>query len=120
MDCLRTQNLLSKIICDIFDFIHSSDIDLVRSTPDHTKQTRNFLCVLIFKWIHGLAPHYLKTDVTMHDDIHGNDTRGAENMDLHISRCTKEIHKRIIFIRVVHCGISCALGSKNQSTFLTI
>ena len=48
----------------------------------------------MFKCIHGLAPHYLSNDVTMHFDIHGYDTKNAENMDLYIPRCTKEIYKR--------------------------
>ena len=66
----RIQNLLARILCN------------------------NFLCVLMFKCIHGLAPHYLSNDVTMHVDMHGYDTRSAENMDLYIPRCTKEIYKR--------------------------
>ena len=45
------------------------------------------------KCIHGLAPHYLSNDATIHVDIHGYDTRSAENMDLYIPRCTKEIYK---------------------------
>ena len=48
----------------------------------------------MFKCIHGLAPHYLSNDVTMHVDIHGYDTRSAENMDLYIPRWAKEIYKR--------------------------
>ena len=38
----------------------------------------------MFKCIHGLAPHYLSNGVTMHVDIHGYDTKSAENMDLYI------------------------------------
>ena len=84
----RIQNLLARIICNNFDYIHSRGIDLViRERRDH------FLCVLMFKCIHGLAPHYLSNDVTMHVDIHGYDTRSAENMDLYIPRCTKGIYK---------------------------
>ena len=92
----RTQNLLARIICNNFDYIHSRGIDLVRSLKLQTIRERRdyFLCVLMFKCIHGLAPHYLSNDVTMHVDMHGYDTRSAENMDLYIPRCTKEIYKR--------------------------
>ena len=78
-----------------FDYIHSRGIDLVRSLKLQAIRERRdyFLCVLRFKCIHGLAPHYLSNDVIMHVDIHGYDTRSAENMDLYIPRCTKEIHK---------------------------
>ena len=92
----RIQNLLARIICNNFDYIHSRGIDLVRSLKLQNIQERRdyFLCVLMFKCIHGLAPHYLSNDVTMHVDIHGYDTRSAENMDLYIPRCAKEIYKR--------------------------
>ena len=55
----------------------------------------------MFKCIHGLAPHYLSNDVTMHVDIHGYDTRSAENRDLYIPRirCTKGIYKRSILYK---------------------
>ena len=111
----RIQNLLARIICNNFDYIHSRGIDLVRSLKLQTIRDRRdyFLCVLMFKCIHGLAPHYLSNDVTMHVDIHGYDPRSAENMDLYIPRCAKEIYKRSFCTRVVHYGISCHRGSKN-------
>ena len=51
----------------------------------------------MFKWIHGLAPHYLSNDVTMNVDIHGYETRSVEIMDL--SRCTKGVYKRSILYK---------------------
>ena len=93
---LRIQNLLARIICSNFDYIHTRGFDLVRSLKLRTMRERReyLLCVLMFKCIHGLVPHYLSNDVTMHVDIHGYDTRSAENMDLFIARCTMEIYKR--------------------------
>ena len=92
----RIQNLLARIICYNFDYIHSRGIDLVRSLKFQTIRERRdyFLCILMFKCIHGLASHYLSNDVAMHVDKHGYDSRSAENMDLYIPRCTKEIYKR--------------------------
>ena len=89
----RIQNLLARIICNNFEYIPLRGIDLYRSLKLQTIRERRdyFLCVLMFKCIHGLAPHYLSNDVTMHVDIHGYDTRSAENMDLYIPRCTKEV-----------------------------
>ena len=97
----QIQNLLARIICDNFDYIHSRGIDLVRWLKLQTIRERRdyFLCVLMFKCIHGLAPHYLSNDVTMHVDIHGYDTRSAENMDPYIPRCANEIYKRIFFYK---------------------
>ena len=63
----RIQNLLGRIICNNFDYIHSRGIDLVRSLKLQTVRERrdHFLCVLMLKCIHGLAHHYLSIDVTM-------------------------------------------------------
>ena len=85
-----------RLILETWRYINSRGIDLVRSLKLQTIRERRdyFLCVLMFKCIHGLAPHYLSNDGTMHVDIHGYDTRSAENMDLYIPRCTKEIYKR--------------------------
>ena len=61
---------------------------------------------------HNFGPRYkgtrldLSNDVTMHVDIHGFDTRGADNMELYIPRCTK----KFFCIRVVHNGISFPVG----------
>ena len=87
----QIQKLLARIICNNFYYIHSRGIDLVPSLKLQTIRERrdHFLYVLMFKSIHGLAPHYLSIDVTMHADIYGYDTRTAENMDLCIPRCTK-------------------------------
>ena len=92
----RVQNLLARIIFDNFDYIHSRCTDLVPSLKHQTTRERRdyCLCVLMFKCIHGLMSHYLSNDVTMHVDIPGYDTRRAENMDLYIPQCTKEIYKR--------------------------
>ena len=48
----------------------------------------------MFKYIHGLAPNYLRNYVTMYVDIHGYDTRSGENMDLYVPRVIKGIYKR--------------------------
>ena len=95
----QIQNLLARIICNHFDYIHSRGIDLVRSLKLQTIRERrdHCLCVLMFKSIHGLAPHY-RIDVTMHVDIRRYDTRSAENMDLYMPRCTQEIYKRSFFV----------------------
>ena len=80
----RIQSLAARIITGNFDYIHSRGVDIVRSLHLQTVKERRdyFLCVLMFKCIHGLAPNYLRNDVTMYVDIHGYDTRSGENMDL--------------------------------------
>ena len=68
-------------------------MNLVKSLKLQSIRERRdcFLCVLMLKCIHGLAPHYLSNDVTMVVDIHGYNTRSSENMDLYVPRCTKEL-----------------------------
>ena len=92
----RIQNVLARIMCNNVDYINLRGIEMVRPLGLHTISERrdHFLCILMFKWIHGLAPHYLCNDVTMYIVINGYDTRNAENMYLYLSRCLREIYKR--------------------------
>ena len=63
----RIQSLAARIITGNFDYIyiHSRGVDIVRSLHLQTVKERRdyFLCVLMFKCIHGLAPNYLRNDV---------------------------------------------------------
>ena len=79
----RIQNSCARIICKKYDDINTRGIDLVDSLTIQTIRQRRdyFLSVLIFKAIHGLAPHYLCNDVTMIVDVHGYNTRSSENMN---------------------------------------
>ena len=64
----------------------------------------NFLATIISMFLHVYhlsllqiitwAPHYLCNDVTMIVDVHGYNTRSAENMNLYVPKYTKEICKR--------------------------
>ena len=92
----RIQNFCARIICKKYDYINTRGKHLVDSLKTQTIGQRRdyFLSVLMFKAIHGLAPHYLCNDVTMIVDIHGYNTRGSENMNLYAPKYTKEICKR--------------------------
>ena len=92
----RIKNLLARIMCNNLDYIIFRGIEIVRILRLQTLRGRRayFLCILMFKCIHGLAPNYLCNDVTMYDDINRYDTRNAENMDLYLLRCWREIYKR--------------------------
>ena len=76
----RIQNFCARIMCKNYDYIHTRGIDLVNSLKIQTIWQRRdyFLSVLMFKAIHGLAPHYLCNDVTMIVDVHGYNTRSSE------------------------------------------
>ena len=90
------QNFCARIMCKNYDYINTRGIDLVNSLKIQTIWQRRdyFLSVLMFKAIHGLAPHYLCNDVTMIVDVHGYNTRSLENMNLYVPKYTKEICKR--------------------------
>ena len=92
----RIQNLLTRIMCNNFDYINFRGIEMVRTLRlQSIREMRDyFLCILMFKCIHGFAPHYLCNDVTMYIDISGYDTRSAENMDLYLPRCSRESYKK--------------------------
>ena len=91
----RIQNVLARIVCNNLDYINFRGIEMVWTLRLQTicKRRDYFLCILMFKCIHGLAPHYLCNDVTMYVDINGYDTRSVDNMDLYLPRCSKEICK---------------------------
>ena len=87
------QNLLARIMCNIFDYIIFRGIEMrIQTIRDERRDY--FLRVCILMCIHGLASHYLCNDVTIYIDINGYDTRSAENMDLYLPRCSREIHNR--------------------------
>ena len=92
----RIQNYIARIMCNNFDFINLHGIEMVQTLRLQTIRERRdyFLCILMLKCIHGLAAHCLGNDVTMYVDINGYDTRSAENMDLYLWRCSREIYKR--------------------------
>ena len=62
------QSVAARIITGNFDYIHSRGVDIVRPLHLQTVKERwdYFLCVLMFKCIHGLAPNYLCNDVIMY------------------------------------------------------
>ena len=92
----RIQNCCARIMCKNYDYINTRVIDLVNILKIQTIRQRRdyFLSVLMFKAIHGLAPHYLCNDVTMIVDVHGYNTRSSENMNLYVPKYTKDICKR--------------------------
>ena len=92
----RIQNFCAMIICKNYDNINTRGIDLVESLGMQTISQRRdyFLSALMFKCIHGLAPHYLCNDVTMIADIHDYNTRSSGNRNLYVPKCNKELCKR--------------------------
>ena len=92
----RIQNFCARIMCKNYDYVNTRGIDLVNSLKIQTIRQRRdyFLSVLMFKAIHGLAPHCLCNDVTMVVDVHGYNTRSSENMNLYVPKYTIEICKR--------------------------
>ena len=83
-------------MCNNFDYINFRGIEMGRTLRLQTISERRdyFLCILMFKCIHGLAPHYLCNDVIMCVDINGYDIRSADNMDLYLPRCSREIYQK--------------------------
>ena len=51
-----------------------------------------FLTILMFKYIHGIAPTYLSDRVVMNFDVNGYDTRGS-NMELYLPTLRKESYR---------------------------
>ena len=92
----RIQNFCARIICKNYDYINTRWINLADSLKIQTIRQRreDFLSVLMFKAIHGLALHHLCNDVTMIVDVHGYTIRSSENMNLYVPKYSNEICKR--------------------------
>ena len=112
----RIQSLAVRKRTGNFDYIHSRGVDIVRPLHLQTVKERRdyFLCVLMFKCIHGIAPKYLCNDVTMYVDIHGYDTRSGKTMDLSVSRVIKDIYREFLVIWLPIYGISYLPMLRNQ------
>ena len=83
-----------------FDYINCRGIDLVKRLNLYTIRERRdyFLATLMFKAIHGIAPHYLSDRIDMHFDIHGYDTREAGSMNVYLPAVHKEIYRNSFFL----------------------
>ena len=84
----RMQNGVAMIVTGCYDFINTRGLDLVNELNlQNIRERRNyFLCNLMFKSIHGLAPTYLSDSVVMNADINEYNTKGAQNRNVYQPR----------------------------------
>ena len=112
----RIQNLLARIICNNFDYIHSRGIDLVRSLKLQTIRERldYFLCVLMFKCVFMASRPIIWVMTSPCMLIYMGMIQGELRIWIYIFRgAPRRFIKEVFCIRVVHYGISCHRGSKN-------
>ena len=97
----RIQNLAARILTGNYDFINYRGIDLVKSLKLFNIRERRdyFLCVLIFKSIHGLAPYYLSDRVDMNFDILGYNTRSTHMMNVYLPAVKKDLFKNSLIYK---------------------
>ena len=90
--------------------------DIVRSLHLQTVKERRdyFLCVLMFKCIHGLAANYFCNDVAMYVDIHGYDTRGGKIWIYTCHVASRTFTREVLVIWLPIYGISYLPMLKNQ------
>ena len=111
----RVQNHAARLIMGNFDYINCRGIDLVKRLNLYTIRERRdyFLTTLMFKAIHGIAPHYLSDRIDMHFDIHGYVTRDTGSMNVYLPAVNKEIYRNSFFyIWVVNFGMNCQILSR--------
>ena len=81
----RLQNRAARIITQNWDFtIRGLDIVRGLKIQNITERRDYFLTKLTFESIHGILPNYLCDRITMRFDIHGFNTRGVNNMNVHL------------------------------------
>ena len=91
----RLQNRVVRIVRGCYDFINTRGLDLVneQNLQNITEKRNYFLCNLMFKSIHGLAPTYLSDSIIMNADINEYNTRGAQNRNVYQPRPRIEKYK---------------------------
>ena len=91
----RMQNRVARIITGCYDFINTRGLDLVDelNLQNITEKGNYFLCNLMFKSIHGLAPTYLSDSIVMNADVNEHNTSGAQNRNVYQPRPRIEKYK---------------------------
>ena len=81
----RMQNRVSRIRSGCYDFVNTRGLDLVDelNLQNITERRNYFLCNLMFKSIHGLAPTYLSDSIVMNADINEYNTKGAQHRNVY-------------------------------------
>ena len=67
----RMQNRVARIITGCYDFINTRELDLINEVnlQNITERRNYFLCNLMIKSMHGLAPTYVSDSIVMNADI---------------------------------------------------
>ena len=82
----RLQNRAARIITGNYDFINTRGVDLVKNLKWMCVSQRRdyFIAILMFKSIHGLAPHYLCDEITLQRDISTRSTRSLDCNNVYV------------------------------------
>ena len=96
----RVQNHAARLIMGNLHYINCCGIGLVKSLNLYTihEMRDYFLTTLMFKAIHGIAPHYLSDGIDMHFDILGYDTREASSLNVYLTIVHKNIYRNSFFL----------------------
>ena len=91
----RKQNRLARIITGQFDR-NISGLSLVKQLGLQSIVERRdyFICKYTFESVHGTAPDYLSTRITLKADLHPHNTRASDFGDIHPPTVHKAIFKR--------------------------
>ena len=96
----RQQNYCARVIEKNFDYVNYRGLTLVKKLGWMNIKERYFYfqTLLIFKCIHGLAPHYLTNNIIMEIEIKERKTR-KHDMDLYLPFPESELHKKMFIYR---------------------
>ena len=91
----RKQNRMARIITGQFDR-NVSGLSLVKQLGLQSIVERRdyFMCKYTFESIHGTAPDYLSTRITLKADLHPHNTRASDFGDVHPPPVHKAIFRR--------------------------
>lgn len=92
----RLQNYAARIVTNNFDYVNTRGEDLVRGLKWQTFNDRvnYFTALLMFKCIHGLAPHYLSDHIVMACEAHDKHTRLTNSFDVVVPSTQTSIYQQ--------------------------
>ena len=91
----RLQKRAARIVCGNYDFINVRGDDLLSDlkwTP-FNQRIKYFTCSLMFKAIHGDAPHWMNNNILMACENHNRQTINANSMNVCLPSMNKELFR---------------------------
>ena len=114
----RMEKMAARAISGNYDYIHVRGDSLLEELALNTFEDRKkyHLSLLIYKSIHGIAPHYLVNQVLFSYEVNQRNLRSLDNMILYLPKVNKNIFKNSLFYVGAQCWNTLPLYIKESTS----